>query len=285
MKHAAPFFLFIFFAVLFYSCGKNKTEETVQSPGQEVAYSPNKDAEIQQYNLKVKEEQAGNRNPYDTLALISYVLSNYPPGAYLVNFDKTLTFNVPKPAVIYLNQSDGVYILAAIARSKPGERLIEPKNVVGYDQSFINLDSTKLGTAFFYLTLFKGENDSFTKIWEVPIPDHGGFNNMVMDRWAYNGTLYCKVDFHYARGIGHIDYNYFFINGLTQLPHLLMTYKGIDFQRTIANVNNDKYPDYYEYLYYDLPDRIYAKDSIAFFWDVKDSVYVNTRNHRQTRPY
>ena len=68
-------------------------------------------------------------------------------------------------------------------------------------------------------------------------------------------------------------------------PHLLMTYKGIDFQRTIANVNNDKFPDYYEYLYYDLPNRIYAADSIPFYWDVKDSVYVNTRNHRQTRPY
>jgi hypothetical protein len=106
-----------------------------------------------------------------------------------------------------------------------------------------------------------------------------------MDKWNFNGTPYVKIEFHYARGIGHIDYNYFLINGLTQLPHLLMTYKGIDFQRTIANVNNDKYPDYYEYLYYDLPNRIYAADSIAFVWDVKDSVYVNTRNHRQTRPY
>ncbi len=284
MKKLALFLLIIFAAAIFYSCGKKGGEATT-TPGQEAAYSPNKDADIQQYNLGVKERQAGQRSPYDTLSLISYVISNYPQGSYLVDFDKTLTFNVPKPAVIYLNESDGLYVLAVIARSKPGERLIEPKNVVGYDQSFINLDSTKLGTAFFYLTLFKCENSSFTRVWEDPIPDHGGFNRMWMDKWDYNGTPFVRIDFHYARGIGHIDYNYFFINGLTQLPHLLMTYKGIDFQRTIANVNNDKYPDYYEYLYYNLPDRIYAKDSIAFVWDVKDSVYVNTRNHRQTRPY
>ena len=272
-------------SLVFYTCGKKKQEVTVQGPGEEVAYSPDKAAAIQQYNLQVKEQQAGNRNPYDTLSLMSYVLTNYPQGTYIVDFDKTLTFNVPKPAVLYINQSGGSYVFAVIVRSKPGERLVEPKNVVGYDQSFINLDSTKLGTAFFYLALFKCENDSFTKVWEVPIPDHGGFNNIVMDRWAYNGTPFVKIDFHYARGIGHIDYNYFLINGLTQLPHLLMTYKGIDFLRTIANVNSDKYPDYYEYLYYDLPDRIYAKDSIAFVWDTKDSLYVNTRNHRQTRPY
>ena len=284
MKKLAPFLIMFFIAVIFFSCGK-KSEEGTSTPGQDAAYSPGKDADIQHYNLSVKEREVGQRNPYDTLSLMSFVIDNYPQGCYLVDFDKTLTFNVPKPAVIYLNESDGLYVIAVIARSKPGERLIEPKNVVGYDQSFIDLDSTKLGTAFFYLTLFKCDNDTFNRIWEDPIPDHGGFNRMWMDKWNYNGTPFVRVDFHYARGIGHIDYNYFFINGLTQLPHLLMTYKGIDFQRTIANVNNDKYPDYYEYLYYNLPNRIYAKDSIAFIWDVKDSVYMNTRNHRQTRPY
>jgi len=274
----------IVFSFLFFTCGKKSTPE-VKAPGEDVALSPNKDAEIQQYNLAVNEAQAGNRNPYDTLSLISYVLANYPSGSYLITFDKTLTYNLPKPAVIYLPQSDGTYIFALIARSKPGEKLIEPKNIIGYNQSFVDLDSTKVGTSFFYLTLFKCENNTFTKIWESVVPDDGGFNNMAMEKWAFNGTPYVKVNFHYARGIGNIDYNYFLINGLTQLPHLLMTYKGIDFQRTIANVNNDKYPDYYEYLYFNYADRIIAKDSIAFVWDVKDSVYVNTRNHRQTRPY
>ena len=130
------------------------------------------------------------------------MIANYPQGSYLLNFDKTLTYNIPKAAVIYIEQSDGKYVFAVVARSKPGERLIEPKNIVGYDQSFIDLDSTKLGTAFFYLTLFKCENDTFTKIWESPVPDDGGFNNMTMEKWAYNGTPYVKIDFHYARGVG-----------------------------------------------------------------------------------
>ncbi len=270
-------------AILFYSCGGNK-ENKIKSE-KEAAYSTNKDSVIQNYNLKVKENQAKHRTPCDTLSLVSYVIHNYPSGTYIVDFDKTLTFNLPKPAVIYLKRNNNLYVLAVIVTSKPGERLIEPKNVVGYNQSFINLDSTKLGTAFFYLTLFKCDTGSFTKIWEAPIPSHGGFNNMELKKWSYNGTIYIKVDFHDARSIGHIDYNYFLIDGLTEQPHLLMTYKGIDFKRTLANVNNDKFPDYYEFVYYNLANKIYEKDSVAFVWNNRDSLYVNTRNHRQTRPY
>ncbi|MHB1688503.1 MAG: hypothetical protein ACYCVH_14190 [Ignavibacteriaceae bacterium] len=280
-----PLVFLALFSILFFSCGKKTEENVQQSQSGDVAASPNTDADIQMYNLRVKQEQAGSQTPYDTLSVVEYVLKNYPKGSYLVNFDKTLTFNIPKPAVIYLNDQSGIYVFAVIAKSKPGERLIESKNVVGYDQSFINLDSTHLGTAFFYLVLLKADNGNFTNVWEAPIPAHGGFNYMEMEKWAYNGTPYVRVDFHYARGIGHIDYNYFLVNGLTNPPHLLMTYKWIDAQRTIANVNDDKYPDYYEYLYYDLPNRIYAADSIPFIWDVKDSVYLNTRNHKQTRPY
>jgi hypothetical protein len=282
MKKYILLLLLIAASFLFYTCGK-KTEN--YTPGDDAANSPNKDAAIQQYNLSVKESQALNRTPSDTLSLISYIISNYPQGSYLVNFDKTFTYNIPRPAVIYTKQGDGLYVFAVIARSKPGERLIEPKNIVGYNQSYIDLDSTKLGTAFFYLTLFKCDNNSFTRVWEYPIPDHGGFNYITMNNWSYNNTPYLKIDFHYARGVGHIDYNYFLVNGLTQPPHLLMTYDGIDFRRTITNFNNDKYPDYYEYLYLNTPERIVAKDSIAFVWNVKDSVYMNTRNRRQTRPY
>ena len=64
-----------------------------------------------------------------------------------------------------------------------------------------------------------------------------------------------------------------------------MTYEGINFKRTISNVNADEIPDYYEHIYYDLGDRIFSKDSVAFVWNAKDSVYVNSRNKRQTRPY
>ena len=286
MKRPALILIFTLIPILFFSCGKKKLPYLTKSKNaEEAAYSPNKDAEIQRYNLKVKEDQAEHRTPYDTLSLISYVLNNYPQGTYLVNFDKTLTFNVPEPAVIYLNREDGKYVLAVIARSKPGERLIEPKNIIGYDQSYIDLDSTKLGTAFFYLSLFKCSGGTFNPVWEAPIPSHGGFNNIEMKKWAYNGTEFIKTDFYYARGSGHIDYNYFLINGLTKFPHLLMTYKGINFERTLANVNSDAYPDYYEHIFYDYGNMIFSRDSVAFVWNKKDSLYVSTRNRRQTRPY
>ena len=284
MKKLIPLLLLSFASLMFFSCHKYEQRQT-KTRGEEAANSANKELDIRNYNLQIKESQAKQRTPYDTLSLLAYVLHNYPHGTYLVDFDKTLTYNVPKPAVIYLTSNNQIYIFAVIARSKPGERSIEPKNIVGYNESFINLDSTKLGTAFFYLTLFKCENNTFTKIWEDPVPSHGGFNSIELKKWNYNNTLYVKVDFLDAQGKGHIDYNYFLINSLTEVPHLLMTYKGIDFKRNLANVNNDKYPDYYEFVYYNLSRKIYEKDSVAFIWDNKDSLYVNTRNHLQTRPY
>jgi hypothetical protein len=284
MKKQILFLILLVISVLFYSCNKYEKRET-KTRGEEAAYSPNKEEDIRNYNLQIKESQAKLRTPYDTLSLLAYVLRNYPHGTYLVDFDKTLTYNVPKPAVIYLTKDNQKYIFAVIVRSKPGERSVEPKNLVGYKESFINLDSTKLGTAFFYLTLFKCERGTFTKVWEDPIPSHGGFNSIELKKWSYNHTPYVKIDFLDALEIGHIDYNYFLIKGLTEKPHLLMTYKGIDFKRTLANVNNDRYPDYYEFLYYNFSKKIYEKDSVAFVWDNKDSLYVNTRNHQQTRPY
>jgi hypothetical protein len=106
-----------------------------------------------------------------------------------------------------------------------------------------------------------------------------------MNKWDYRGTQYVDLNFHYAQGIGHIDYNYFFVNGLTSPPHLLMTYDGINFRRTIANVNNDKYPDFKEYLFLEGKNKIIARDSIPFVWSLKDSLYINTRNKKLTRPY
>ena len=284
MKKSIPFLLLLILSIVFYSCS-NKPEKQTKTRGDEAVYSVNKEEDIRNYNLQIKENQAKQRTQCDTLSLLAYILRNYPHGTYLVDFDKTFTYNVPKPAVIYLTKDNQKYILAVIVRSKPGERSVEPKNLVGYKESFINLDSTKLGTAFFYLTLFKCEKGTFTKIWQDPIPSHGGFNSIELKKWSYNNTTYVKIDFLDAQGIGHIDYNYFLINGLTEKPHLLMTYKGIDFKRTLANVNNDRYPDYYEFIYYNLPKKIYEKDSVAFVWDNKDSHYVSTRNQLQTRPY
>lgn len=272
-------------ASLFFSCGDSgKDEETQINYNEEVAHIPQKDFEIQKYNLELKRKQATNRTICDTIALIEYVLNNYPEGTYLVEVDKKLTYDIPLPAVIYYNEG-GTYVFAVIAKSKPGERFIEPKNIVGYDQSFIDLDSTKLGTAFFYLTLFKCNGGNFHQVWESPIPSHGGFNNFFLSLWNYRSTKFIKVNFHYGSGIGHIDYNYFLVDGLTVTPHLLMTYKGINFERTITNVNNDKFPDYYEHIFYDLGDKVFSRDSVAFKWREEDSVYVNTKNSRQVRPY
>jgi len=269
--------------VLFISCDDSTTERkksTVEET--DVAYLPEKDAEIQRNNLELQKKAATNRFPCDTLTLKEFILNNYPDGTYLVDFDKTVTYDIPKAAVIYLGEG---YTLSVIAKSGTDERLIEMKNVVGYDQSFIDLDSTELGTPFFYLTLFECSQNSFKMVWETPIPSHGGFNNFSLENWKYNNTQYVKVNFHYAQGIGHIDYNYFLIDGLTQIPHLLMTYEGINFKRTITNCNNDEFPDYYEFVYYDTGDRVYVKDSVAFIWNVKEKVYINTRNSKQTRQY
>jgi hypothetical protein len=261
------------------------TEKSGTVSNEEAATSFKKDQDIQRYNLEVRKSESENTGPCDTLAVREYVINNYPAGTYLLDFDKTLTYNVPKSAVVYYSEGGNQYIFALIARSKPGKRFIEPKNIVGYDQSFIDLDSTNLGTAFFYLTLFKCEDNHLSLIWEAPVPSHGGLNRMYMEIWNFLGTPYVKIDFHYARGIGHIDYNYFLINGIEYPPHLLMTYEGINFKRTLANINGDKYPDYYEFVYYDTGKGISIADSVAFIWNPKDSLYVDSRNKHRTRPY
>lgn len=268
-------FIFILLSLFFFSCGKKESEENKFFVSKDVAYLPAKDAEIQKYNLEIKKEQAKNRTSCDTLSLEEFILNNYSEGTYLIDFDKTLTYNIPKPAVIYYEDN---YIFAVIVKSKRDERLVEVKNIVGYDQSFIDLDSTKLGTAFFYLTLFNCENNgNFKKIWEVPIPSHGGFNSMDIQKWDYNKTPYVKVNFHFAQGIGHIDYNYFLIDGIRSKPHLLMTFKEINSERILANINDDKYPDYYEH--------IRSRNAAVFIWDMKKELYVNTKNRNQTRKY
>ena len=273
----------IFFIAFIWGCVEERKEE-INNQLDGVEYLPEKDARIQQYNLEQQEKLAGNRTSCDTLSLKGFVLASYPQGNYLVNTDKTLSYSIPKPAVIYYNK-DRSYIFGVIAKSADGERLIEPQNIVGYDQSFIDLDSTELGTAYFYLTLFRCQDGIFETVWESLIPSHGGFNNITLKNWNYKNIPFIEANFHYGRGTGHINYNYFLIDGINNRPHLMMTYEGINFKRTISNVNDDEFPDYYEHIYYDLGDRIFSKDSVAFIWKIKDSVYVNSRNKRQTRPY
>ncbi len=281
-----PVFIFLSAAIIFItvSCGDESEKDLSQPQKDEVAYSPEKDAAIQKYNLEQQKKQASKRYPCDTISLKEFILSNYPQGTYLVDFDRTLTYNIPRPAVIYPAKYPG-YVFGIIAKSKSGERFIEPKNIVGYNESFIDLDSTKLGTAFFYLVLFHCENSRFSVVWESVIPSHGGFNTFSIQNWKSKDIPYIRVNFHYAQGIGHIDYNYFLIEGLTSKPHLMMTYEGINFRRTITDYNNDKFPDYYEYLYYDSGKKVSVLDSIPFVWNRSKLAYINTRNSRQRRPY
>ena len=279
--------LFPLFTLLLFlaSCAEESQEDKDQAAEQqEVAYLPEKDVDIQRYNLEIRKKQTPQRFPCDTISLMEYILNNYPSGSYLVSDDRTVTYELAKPAVLYYPQNRS-YVFGVIARSKPGERLIEVKNIVGYDQSFIDLDSTKLGTAFFYLVLFHCDNGVFKVIWEAPIPSHGGFNYITLQKWNVNSTNYIKANFHYAQGIGNISYNYFLLDGLENPPHLLMTYEGINFKRTLADINKDRFPDYYEHIYYDNGFKITAGDSIPFIWNKKDSVYQNLLNKKHTRPY
>ncbi len=272
--------VFLSLAAFVYSCGGGGSGGS-GSP----ANSPSKEHSIRNYNLNVQKEQAKRRTPYDTLALKEYILKNYSVGTYLVNSAKTYTFSVPKPAVIYYRKG-GNYIFALLAKSKKGERFIETKNIVGYYSSFINLDSTKLGTAFFYLTLFQyDEKGNFDTLWQAEVPIHGGFNYMKLKRWRAKNELYIKLDFDAGIISGHRDFNFFFVDGIKKRPHLLETYEGIAHKRTIANLNNDKYPDYYEYIFSDSSKTIPIIDSIPFYWSKKRHLYITKRNRRWWRKY
>ncbi|MEI7812459.1 MAG: hypothetical protein WCJ01_08535 [Ignavibacteria bacterium] len=260
----------------------NNSNGNMNSQSGDAAYSASKDQSVQSYNISVQKEVAVNRFACDTIALQEYILVNYPAGSYLVQFDRTFTLNIPKYAVIY-KKLDADYVFAAIVKSKEGERNIETKNIIGYESSFINLDSTKLGTAFFFLTLFQCVDSSFQMIWEKEIPIHGGFNQMTYAVWKNKNIPYVSLNFEDGIIVGHRDYNVFMCDGLKAPPHLLETYEGISHKRTMANINNDQYPDYFEFNFLSTANRIASEDSVAFLWDVKKNLYYNTRNPKQTR--
>ncbi|WP_337865181.1 hypothetical protein [Ignavibacterium sp.] len=279
-------YLFALFVFVILSSCKEEIKETVSVNYKEkVELSAEKDASIQMYNLERIKTETTNRFPCDTISVIEHIIKNFPSGTYLLRFDKTSVYDIPKPAVIYYDTNEGKFVFAVIARSKPGERFIEPSNIVGYYQSFIDLDSTKLGTPFIYLVLFECKGEQLFTVWEAPIPSHGGFNNFAVKNWSPKAVTYVEVNFHYGQGAGNINYNYFLVDGIRNQPHLLMTYDGIDFRRTLANINDDKFPDYYEHIFYSLPDRVIHKDSVAFIFNQKDSLYYSTEGRKITRRY
>lgn len=276
------YFVLGLIVLVIFSCGKPKQEGNLD----EALTSPAKERNIREYNLDVEKEQARDRTPCDTIAFQQYIISEFPAGTYLVEFDKTFTYSVPKPAVLYYEEKGSLYIFAAIAKSKEGERPVETKNLVGYESSFINLDSTKLGTAFFYLSLFKCNSDeTFRQIWEAEIPIHGGFNSMKMKTWKERNKKIKFVELNFEAGIisGHRNYNYFLVDGLERPPHLMETYEGLVHLRQLRNVNNDRFPDYFEYLIRNPSLEIY--DSIPFYWDTTKSLYLTERNKRWYRKY
>ncbi len=270
--------------LLLLSVACSKTEEGGIGGKADAAHSGSKEKSLREYNIEQAQRLKRSKNPCDTLALKQYILDNYPAGTLLVQMDRTYSYNIPKEAVIYYRHKGHTYIFALIAKSKPGERNIETKNVVGYESSFINLDSTKLGTAFFFLTLFECENNTFHKIWESEVPIHGGFNKMRLKRWRPKNILF--VELNYEDGIisGHRNYNFFLVDGIKKPPHLLETYIGLAHKRTMTNINNDKYPDYFEYRYID-STYIRQYDSIPFYWDTSRHLYVTKVNKRWTRKY
>lgn len=278
---------FLLSLLLFLSaCSTEKEESIPLNYNEKVELSSEKDASIQFYNLERMRRESTMRFPCDTISVIEYILKNFSPGTYLLRFDKSSIYEIPKPALIYYDDKNGdKYIFAIIASSRQGERFIEPSNIVGYDQSFIDLDSTKLGTPFIYLVLFECKGNQLFTLWEAPIPSHGGFNEFYLRNWAPKGLSYVEVNFYYGQGIGNISYNYFMIDGIRNQPHLLMTYNGIDFRRTMANVNDDKFPDFYEHIFYSLPDRVIHKDSVAFVFNPKDSLYFSAEGKKITRRY
>lgn len=271
-------------------CGDKVDKEQgagdTEADNYDVSRDTKRDMSIQEYNIAERKKLTTTRFACDTIALMEYVLASYPEGTYLVDFDRTFTYNIPRSAVIYQKDKDGQFVFGVIAKSWSNDhRLIEMKNIVGYDASYIDLDSTELGTAFFYLTLFKANTsaNTFDTIWESGIPSHGGFNNLTLEKWDKKKIPYIRANFHYAQGIGHFDYNFFFVDGILQKPHLLLTYEGINFKRIMTDANGDKYPDYIEFKYLDTGERVTILDSVTFIW--KDTCYINTRNPKQFRYY
>lgn len=284
MKAKIIFGLLLF--VFLYACGEKR-----ESTGGDAAFDEGKDKELQDYKIEVAKQQAKNRFPGDTISLREFIKNTYPAGTYLVEFDRTTTYNVPKPAVVY-SKAEGSLVFAVIAKSKPGERHIETKNIIGYESSFINLDSTKLGTAFFWLTLFEYDKEgSFNMVWESEVPIHGGFNSMKLLKWGAKNTYYVELNFEDGIISGHRNYNFFMVDGIKKPPHLMETMTGIVHKREIRDVNNDKFPDYIEYMFNTTKwklDSLYNVriiDSIPFYWDAKKQLYVNNRNRRWFRKY
>ncbi|MCF8306849.1 MAG: hypothetical protein K9I71_12050 [Ignavibacteriales bacterium] len=263
--------LFIITAGIIISCGDDTQDKEEQS--------------VRERNLRIKKEQAKKREPCDTLSFQEYFIANGGAGNYIVEFDQSLDRVVSKPAVFYYKEG-GNFIFSVIAKSKQTERNVEVKNIVGVDASFLNYDSTRLGTAFFFLTLYECDGQgNFSMIWEKEIPIHTGFNSIKMKKWK--NISYIELNFIAMYISGNVSFNLFFVDGLRNQPHLLETYEAIARQREIADVNNDKWPDYFEWRFAQNDSAMFWRklDSIPFIWDTTKNIYRDLKGRRWTRKY
>lgn len=272
----------LLFALLLVACSD---EENVTGSSE---FSAAKEAKIRKYNLEIEKGKRKSNEKCDTLALEEFILSYYPAGTHLMKINKKNIYDVPSKAVIYYKEpcNRQQYILACIVKSKECARLIEPNNLIGYESSFIDFDSTKLGTALFYLTLFECyENESFNIVWEKYIPSEGGFNSIKLKRWKQKNMLYVQINFLDGVISGNRNYNYFFIDNIQNEPHLLETYEGIEHRRTLAYINDDIFPDYFEYRFQHSNNSSQVRDSIPFYWNNNKQLYVTNINKNWFRKY
>ena len=102
-----PIILLILLFLL--SCNKKEESENKELDyNREAAFDSQKDAEIQKYNLDLRKQKTKERLPCDTISVMEYVFENYPSGTYLLESDRTTTYNIPDPAVIYYNENGDV---------------------------------------------------------------------------------------------------------------------------------------------------------------------------------
>jgi len=198
--------------------------------------------------------------------------------------DKLFSYDIPAPAVINY-EKDSSYIFCIIIKSLKGERFIEPRKYSWIWSKFYTPGQHRIRNSIFFLTSFRCINGKFVLQWDAPIPSHGGFNMMHYKKWDKFNIPFIQMNFYYRRGTGHINIIIFLLMELIINHTYWWRTEVLNFKRTIADVNDDRFPDYYEHIYYDLWDRVFTKDSVTFIWNLKNGVSINTRNKKQTRLY
>ena len=276
------YFVSVLLGLLFIGCGADDALST------NAEIEAAKERSLKKRNLEISRSRSAIKNECDTLALEEFIVNNYPPGSHLMDINRRSVYDVPTKAVIYHKDKCKriQYVLAVIVESKECERLVEPNNLIGYDGSFINFDSTKLGTALFNLTLFECKNNnSFIKVWEKYVPSQGGFNSIKIKKWKELNIEYVELNFYDGIISGSRNYNYFLIDGIENEPHLMETYEGIGHKRTLADNDKDLFPDYFEYRFSRRQNKISIRDSIPFYWNTNKKLYVTSFNKNWFRKY